>query len=229
MHTNEIRDWNRRAVLATVEVVRQVQPADLDRPTPCTGWTLRDLLTHMSVQHRGFAAAADGRGADPDVWAAPAPLDDPVGEYLAAVPVVLDAFAADGVPRRRFALPEISPTITFPGTVAIGFHFIDYVVHGWDVARSLGLDYALDQDLLDAALPVALAVPDGAPRRAPGAAFQPALPAPDGGPLDRILTVLGRSPTWRGQRLRSPGPARSAAPGGRRPRAGRSGGPSPAG
>ena len=37
-------------------------------PTPCEGWTLADLLAHMTVQHRGFAAAARGLGADPDVW-----------------------------------------------------------------------------------------------------------------------------------------------------------------
>jgi len=48
---------------------------------------------------------------------------------------VLAAFAADGVLKRRFALPEISTAFDFPAAQAISFHFIDYVVHGWDVAR----------------------------------------------------------------------------------------------
>ena len=33
-----------------------------------------------------------------------------------------------------FALPDFGPGATFPGAVAMDFHFIDYVVHGWDVA-----------------------------------------------------------------------------------------------
>lgn len=32
----------------------------MSRPTPCAGWSLRDLLARMTVQHRGFAAAAAG-------------------------------------------------------------------------------------------------------------------------------------------------------------------------
>ena len=55
--------------------------------------------------------------------------------------------------------------LQFPAAQAISFHFIDYLVHGWDVARSLGVDYELEPDLLAAALPVAQAVPDGEPRK----------------------------------------------------------------
>ena len=56
---------HRTVVLASVDVVSAVTTDDLSRPTPCAGWNLSDLLTHMTVQHRGFAAAAHGLGADP--------------------------------------------------------------------------------------------------------------------------------------------------------------------
>jgi len=190
-----IIELHRRAVLASVDVVSRIGDGDLGRDTPCAGWNLGDLLAHMTVQHDGFAAAAKGLGADPAVWQ-PRPLGaDPTGEYAAAAHRVLDAFAAPGVHAREFALPEISTAVTFPAERAIGFHLVDYVAHGWDVARSLGLPYQLDPDVLDIALRVAAAVPDGENRLAPGAAFAPALPVPEDAPaLDRIVALLGRSP-----------------------------------
>jgi uncharacterized protein (TIGR03086 family) len=190
-----IIELHRRAVLASVDVVSRIGDGDLGRDTPCAGWNLGDLLAHMTVQHDGFAAAAKGLGADPAVWQ-PRPLGaDPTGEYAAAAHRVLDAFAAPGVLAREFALPEISTAVTFPAERAIGFHLVDYVAHGWDVARSLGLPYQLDPDVLDIALRVAAAVPDGENRLAPGAAFAPALPVPEDAPaLDRIVALHGRSP-----------------------------------
>ena len=85
----------------------------------------------------------------------------------------------------------------FPAPQAISFHFIDYVVHGWDVARALGQPYELDADLVQAAVPMAEAVPEGERRLRPGAAFRPGLAAPDdASPMDRILAMLGRDPAW---------------------------------
>jgi uncharacterized protein (TIGR03086 family) len=82
-----------RAVRASVRVVWQASATDLARPTPCAGWTLADLLAHMTAQHDGFAAAAAGEGADLVRWQTGAPAADPVGEYAAAAERVLAAFA----------------------------------------------------------------------------------------------------------------------------------------
>ncbi|MFF0492820.1 TIGR03086 family metal-binding protein [Nocardia sp. NPDC003482] len=193
----DIRDLNRRAVDYSVEIVAHAKPDDLDRPTPCSAWNLRDLLSHMTAQHRGFAAAARGEGADLAVWQ-PTPLgDDPVADYAAAATEVTTAYASPDVLTRDFALPEFAEGFTAPGHQAIGFHFIDYVVHGWDVARALDLDYHLPPALADEALRIALAVPDNEYRHIPNAPFAPALPTPTpADPLTRILTALGRSPHW---------------------------------
>ena len=132
----------------------------LTLPTPCAGWTLADLLTHMTAQHHGFAAAARGGGREQAVWHAESyaveVTADPAGTYASAADEVLRAFATDGVEDTLFALPELGPEITVPGAVALGFHFVDYVVHGWDVATTLGRPYRLP-----AALPIAMAGPDG--------------------------------------------------------------------
>jgi uncharacterized protein (TIGR03086 family) len=192
---------HRTAVLASVGIVDTVRPDDLARPTPCAGWNLGDLLAHMTVQHHGFAAAARGDGADLRRWdpatVSEAVAADPAQAYAAAAADVLDAFATDGVLDAAFALPEFGSGATFPGSMAVGFHFVDYVVHGWDVARTLGVDYELPDEVIAAALPLALAVPDGEFRDDEGSPFRRAV-ATDGEvrDLDRILAHLGRSPAW---------------------------------
>src|SRR6266436_9138110 len=99
--TNDIRSFHRAAVLASVDIVNNVTSKDLHRATPCDGWDLSHLLAHMTVQHRGFAAAARGAGADPARWDAATVADavatDPAGAYAAAAADVLDAFTEDGV------------------------------------------------------------------------------------------------------------------------------------
>lgn len=188
---------DRIAVLASVRLVDRAGPGDWGRPTPCDRWTLRALVEHMGGQHLGFAAAARGEGDDAAAWEPRRAGDDPAAWYRATARTVLDAFARPEASHRRFTLPEISTEATFPAATAMGFHFLDYVVHSWDVAATLGLPLALPDDVVEAALPIALRVPGGPAREGPDAAFRSALPAAEGGPLARVLAALGRSPDWR--------------------------------
>jgi uncharacterized protein (TIGR03086 family) len=193
-----ISQLHRTAVLKSIDVVDSVQVADLDRMTPCKGWNVADLLAHMTVQHRGFAAAARGLGADPDVWRVETVLDavraDPRRAYSGAAHDVLDAFAAAGTADAPFALPEFGDGAVFPGAMAMGFHFVDYVVHGWDVATSLGVPFELPADVVGAVLPLALAVPDGDFRS--GSPFAPAIEQSGSDDFEQILRQLGRRPDW---------------------------------
>lgn len=190
-------DLDRRAVELSARIVAQAEPADLGRPTPCGAWTLRELLDHMITQHYGFAAASSGRGSDPQLWQVVHP-GNPIADYAAAAKHVTAAFARPETLQRSFDLPEIAAAVAIPAARAISFHFVDYVVHGWDVARSLDVPFELSPDLAEAALVVARRVPDGESRLAEGAAFRPSVPSPpDGTVLDQVLAVLGRSPARR--------------------------------
>ncbi|WP_229693946.1 TIGR03086 family metal-binding protein [Lentzea pudingi] len=191
MHINHLLALHREVVLTSVEIVSRVSGDDLGRRTPCAEWTLAGLLAHMTAQHHGFAAAARGRGGELAAWEV-----RPAGpvEYAEAAEDVLAAFAEPEVSQREFELPEFRAS--FPAVQAVGFHLIDYVVHGWDVARSLGLGYHLAAEVAGPALRIALAVPDGDGRLQPGAPFKPALEEHDSDPLRRILATLGRSPDW---------------------------------
>ena len=193
----DIVDLDRRAVELSAQMVAQAAPTDLGRPTPCAAWTLRELLDHMITQHYGFAAASSGSGGDPAVWQVVHPADS-IGDYPAAAGHVIAAFARPEILQRSFELPEISPALRFPAAQAISFHFVDYIVHSWDVARSLDVPFELSPELAQAALVIARRVPDGENRLAEGAAFRPGIPSPsDATALDQVLAALGRSPAWR--------------------------------
>jgi uncharacterized protein (TIGR03086 family) len=194
--TDDIVGLDALAVAASVDLVDRVRPADLARPTPCADWTLHGLISHMAAQHYGFAAAAAGDG-DLARWRPRRLGSDPAADYRAAAQAVLAAFAADGVLDRQFPLPEFAAGALFPARQAVSFHFIDYVVHSWDVAKTLGLEARFPADLLGTALPVARAVPGGEYRLAPGAAFAPVVAVPGGSPLDQVVALLGRSPDWK--------------------------------
>jgi uncharacterized protein (TIGR03086 family) len=194
----DIRELDRRAVEVSRALVRTVGPEQhLTLPTPCAEWDLRALLAHMTAQHHGFARAVAGERTDVADWH-PVPADDVVAAYDEAADHVLAAFRA---PADTAYLPEIRGGVTVPAAMAMGFHFVDYVVHSWDVAAALGrtgeLDGELDDDVLAAALAVARQVPTDDASRGPGLSFGPVLPtAPGAGTLDQVLTLLGRSPAW---------------------------------
>jgi uncharacterized protein (TIGR03086 family) len=189
---------DRRAVLRTIEIVAAVALDELDRQIPCAGWSLSDLLAHMTAQHRGFAAAAEGTTDDLSVWEVHPDDGNPVAAYRAAAERAMTAFAAADILDRVFWLPEIlngGPMV--PAPRAISFHFVDYVVHGWDVAVSLGTSDSFDPPLVAAALKIAEGAPTGPARNAPGAAFGPALSTRlSHSTMERLLLVLGRSPRW---------------------------------
>lgn len=189
---------HRTAVQASIDVVNTVTVDDLDRETPCAGWNLGDLLDHMTVQHQGFAAAARGTGDDLSVWDVKTVHDrvrrDPAGTYAEYAADVLTAFAdATG----DFTIPQLGAN--FPAIAAVGFHFLDYVVHGWDVAASLGRPYSLPDEVIGTALPVAEMVPGGETRTIPNAPFAPIQNGSAANDFERLLLHLGRIPAWRPQ------------------------------
>ena len=177
---------HRGALDLTSELVGAVRPADLGRPTPCAGWDLAALLAHMTGQNHGFADALRG-GTE---LAAYAPVSG-VEAWQASVADLLDAVAhpaADAV-----LLPEITTAQRFPVPVVIGFHLLDTVVHGWDVATALGRVWRPDPPLVDAVLEQARRVPAGPARTVPGAAFGPVQAAAGRDPWAMALALVGRT------------------------------------
>ncbi|GAA0925957.1 TIGR03086 family metal-binding protein [Pseudonocardia zijingensis] len=192
---------HRRSVEGIRPVLAPIGLPDLDRPTPCAGWDLRALLEHMTGQDHGFARAvtATRTGAEIDPGAfAPRPLDpSPAATLRAGLDDVVAAFAAGAA--GPVPMPEFGAQL--PLDVVVQMHLVDTLVHGWDVAATLGVqdDYAarLDAEVVGAALAMCEQIPDDASRERAGAPFAHALPAArDADAWTCVLTSLGRDPAW---------------------------------
>ncbi|MDQ0380026.1 TIGR03086 family metal-binding protein [Amycolatopsis thermophila] len=185
----DIRDLDRR-VLRTVDKIVS-GTTDLGLRTPCTGWTLGDLLIHQVSENHGFAVALrEGSAAD---WHSGSLGDDPYRAYADSVDAFLSAAADDAVLTREVTVREFG---TFPGSVALTMHLVDSVAHGWDLARTFGVPYQPDAEAVHVALRFAERM--RARPRPDDDVFAPVLEVgPDAGELDRFLALTGRDPAWR--------------------------------
>ncbi|OLF17147.1 TIGR03086 family metal-binding protein [Actinophytocola xanthii] len=188
----EVRELHRRALSATGEVVAGVRPADLGRPTPCARWSLEDLLVHLVNENRGYAAGALGAPAIVSIWYSADLEPGPYSAYQESADRVRRAFATPGVHEGSIEVREFDH---LPAPVAIGMHFVDVLVHGWDVAVSIGEPYRPDPRSAATALAIASGWPPDHRRRAE---FGPAVAVPDtASDFARLLGLLGRDPAWR--------------------------------
>ena len=192
----DVLSADRRALQTTVGIVGKAGVGDLERSTPCAGWTLGKLLAHMVGQNYGFAAAADGDSRDPAVFADRPVGDRPAADYEESVRRVTEAFGAASLGERGMYLPEVRGGMTLPAATAVGFHLVDYVAHGWDVAASLGISADFDDDVLRAALTIAESVPDEAKSPDERTPFRPSVRTSSAALLDRVVALLGRAPDW---------------------------------
>jgi uncharacterized protein (TIGR03086 family) len=192
-HRVDVVAFDALAVRTSVRLAQRATAADLARPTPCAAWSLHDLLDHMTELNRTFAAASIGNG-DPELGRLHSRTHDPVATFQKSAEHLLDAFAVDGILSRKFTLLDFGTDVPFSAGQAIGFHFVDSIVHSWDIAKTLGIPVDHDHDILEAALTIAQSVPGGEARTIPGAAFGPEVEWPIELSLDKIVAVLGRSP-----------------------------------
>ncbi len=173
----------------TGTVIGKVTDADLDRPTPCTDWNVRELLNHTIGVVFGIAAGVAGRpapdGEAPDVTAAGAAA----ASFEQATEASLAAWSADGI---------FDGTVNFgagdmPAAVGIGINTLDTLTHAWDLSEALGLDRSIDAELAEAALAAATMTVSDDVR--PGR-FAPAVDVADDAPAhDRLAAFLGRRPS----------------------------------
>lgn len=190
----DLREPCRRVLATTTATVARVRADQLDLPTPCDGWSVRDLLRHMVGNNNGFAAAALGAPPDAAVWDG-MDVTDPVGEFPASAERVVSAFASVEPLAGTFAVLGYGDV---PAAQAVGMYFVDYLAHGWDVAVAIGADPRLDEEDCAAVLRIGAAWPKDSPAIwGPDAPFGHRVEVPEDAPVrDRMLGFLGRSPAW---------------------------------
>ena len=176
-----------RSLAAVGQIVANVRPAQLDLPSPCCEWTVRDVIDHLvkgnawTVASLSAETGSAGRPTDSMVG------DDPAAAFAESSAAVLAAFRAPGARGKMLDLPFGR----MPGAAVAGMRSIDLLVHGWDIAKATGQSTDFAPDLNEAALAAA--------RHAmtfdrAGSPFAPEQPVPSDAPAaDRLAAFLGRA------------------------------------
>jgi uncharacterized protein (TIGR03086 family) len=163
---------------------------DWERPTPCAGWTARDLLGHLVTSIRAGMSVMQGRPpAWPDV-ARPGDLveGDPV-EFWRDIAVQ----ARDVL--RNADLGRVMQT-PLGQTVAddLAIPVIDLYVHAWDLGVTAGIAVEIPPGVIDFAHAYLDPLPDDMVR-GDNRAFAPQAPVPaDATPTERFIAWTGRRP-----------------------------------
>lgn len=172
-------------------VLTGVRPDQLDGPTPCRSWAVRDLVNHI-VGGGHFFAEATNAGEYHDDGSTPPDFasGDFVAAYEEASGLATAAFRAPGALEKIVKLPFGE----FPGSAFLGIATTDTFTHSWDLAKATGQDTDLAPDLAAVLLEAArVAIGDGFRGDEP-MPFSKEQPCPDGASAaDRLAAFLGRT------------------------------------
>jgi uncharacterized protein (TIGR03086 family) len=189
--TWSVLDQAHEALRATV---RGVAAGDWDKPSPCEGWTVTQVLQHAAGDQLGYASSiTGGPGPSEDPFAPSGRLADPA-ETVAETAMRASAAAWATVPPDASQVAVPVPPGKLPADVGAGACALDAAVHAWDIAVATGQPSPLTNGLARELLTVARQIVE--PLRSYGA-YAPALPAQDGDDdVAVLLRYLGRRPDW---------------------------------
>lgn len=177
------RSWHEGA-----SVVAGVTAEDLTRPTSCAGWDVKQLLNHtlgecqmMTLVNQGEPSGndrgdlvGDGRGLS-ETWA-----------RLGAENVA--SWRSSGLEGKRSYFYG-----TFPAAASAAINLGEVLVHTWDLARGIDVDFELDPDLVTLVYGLYSSFPLDGMRAGGMLAAEVSVPI-DAPVSERMLGLLGRQP-----------------------------------
>jgi uncharacterized protein (TIGR03086 family) len=174
----------------TTRVVDSLTPDQFANASPCEGWTVRDVVNHITGGATMFAISAE-QGKVPD---------DQIGRLMGGDNLGNDAKAAWAIAAKRamsaFDGLDLLKMVTLPfgempAGVALNIAIFDVATHACDIAESTGQAIA-DTELLETALEFGKQM-IGPELRVPGV-FGPEQPCPPDAPVvQRLFAFSGRT------------------------------------
>ena len=176
---------HQRAQDAFAGVLAKVGPEQFGSPTPCSEWTIGDLIEHVigGNEHVGIWS---GSAEEPAVR--PGDPEDIVAAHRAAAAAAHEVFARPDGMSTMFKLPFAE----IPGQIFIGMRTSDVLTHAWDLAAATGQSTDLDPELATELLAAVRAFV-GPQFRGSGQPFGDEQPCSSGrAPADQLAAFLGR-------------------------------------
>ncbi|WP_034267990.1 TIGR03086 family metal-binding protein [Haloechinothrix halophila] len=163
-----------------------------DAPTPCTEWSVRDLLNHLVSEQLWAPWLLDGATLD-DVG------DRFDGNVLGIDPVTAwadSSAAARAAFRKPGALDgDVYVSVGMIDAVEYGWQMTtDLAVHGWDLAMAIGEPQPITDELANEL--IARFEPYVDALQGHGIFEPPVRVGDDAAPADRLVALLGRDPAW---------------------------------
>jgi uncharacterized protein (TIGR03086 family) len=180
---NDIAERYERITSQFTERVRAVPEAAWNNPSPCEGWTARDIVGHLTEWIPGFFGA---QGVE--FPAVPSVEDDPVGAWETVQATIAKALADPTVATKEIETPfnkqSLAETVDM---IVTG----DVFTHTWDLARATGQSEELDADQLQRMIAGMSAMPEEVLRSE--GMFGPRIDVPaDADEQTRFLGYVGR-------------------------------------
>ncbi|MEU6072233.1 TIGR03086 family metal-binding protein [Micromonospora sp. NPDC047074] len=171
-----------------VAVVRRVSDDQLELPTPCSEYAVRDLLNHLYDVVVNFQALAARRQPE---WAEkPDHLAEGWRDRFEAETAKLVEAWSDPA-----ALEGVSPGMGLPQETVGAMVLLDVTVHAWDLAVATGQPFRPAPEVLPPLYDLVEQM--GAAARESGVFGEPVGTSPSGAPeIDRLLALTGRDPGW---------------------------------
>lgn len=145
--TEEILRAHEQALNEFGARVRAVAPGQWSAATPCTDWSVRDLVNHLTSEQLWVPELLHGATMEQigDRYEGDQLGDDPVGVWERAAAAAHAAFAEPGALDRQAHLSYgLSPVRGYCSQM-----IMDAVVHTWDLARAVGAQERLPERLVD--------------------------------------------------------------------------------
>ncbi|HET7736498.1 MAG TPA: TIGR03086 family metal-binding protein [Nocardioidaceae bacterium] len=186
----DIVEAHRRTVEAWQAKVEAITAEQWSNPTPCTEWSVRDLVNHVVGEELWMVPLLQGSTIEE------------VGDRLDG-----DVLGADPVTTARHASSEAlavsEEILPANGTVQLSYGeekaseyawqlTADHLIHGWDLAKGAGLDATMAPDLVEA---VAAWFSTMEETYRSAGAIGPRAPL-TGDPQADLLAAFGRSADW---------------------------------
>ncbi|MEU6977604.1 MULTISPECIES: TIGR03086 family metal-binding protein [unclassified Streptomyces] len=181
--------------LIVARLAAGVPEARLAHRTPCPEYAVTDLLAHLAGLSVAFRDAAR-KDLGPST-AVPPGSTRPIlpADWRTELPLVLSELAEAWRDPDAWTGLTRAGGVDLPGEVAGMVAADELVIHGWDLARATGQDYAPDPAALHASHAFLLASAEEGDDG--GGIFGPVVPVPERAPLlDRTVGLSGRDPNW---------------------------------
>jgi uncharacterized protein (TIGR03086 family) len=180
---SDIAERYERVTAQFTERVRAVPATAWDNPSPCEGWTARDVVRHLTGWIPAFFGSHGVKFP-----AIPSVDSDPVGAWETVQMTIARALADPAIAVRRVATPFSTQSLAETVDMIVTG---DVFTHTWDLARATGQSETLDPEQLRRMIASMGAIPEEA-FRAEGM-FGPRIDVPaDADDQTRFLGYVGR-------------------------------------